>query len=456
MSLQDSHQISDVKVMLMKGIDGKGIASIEKTSSQGLVDVYTITYTDGTKSTFTVTNGAGGGMSAMFLITSEAGSEISVSSPTGRPLNVTQVSGSSTQWMSETVEYGSHTVVSTLGGSPATTTVNVDVCKIYEVNVAHFTAHITATFPEGTTCTCAGGGETVFSSSSPHTFAVHSAGTYTLTVTYDGTDYTTSVTITTDGQSESVFCPDPADAPVEDIDLWLMYGGVSGTYSTLADILADSTALASLMASQWAVDYLVRCTSWSTDVCASSDAMSIIGLKNYCSNLLISDPTWLSAINNSTYSESVLNAKIPPMTNNTTPSGECYGTSTGSGHDYWYACDGNNSTWWWAHEGAGGGVNQRVGYKFPQKVKASKVKIRSTNYGISYPRLKNYKIQGSDDGVNFVDIQSGTYPNYETDQIVNIPLSDYQYFAIFGIDNYGGQSYSTAVSEFQVWGRVDV
>ena len=100
MSLQDSHQISDVKVMLMKGIDGKGIASIEKTSSQGLVDVYTITYTDGTKSTFTVTNGAGGGMSAMFLITSEAGSEISVSSPTGRPLDVTQVSGSSTQWMS--------------------------------------------------------------------------------------------------------------------------------------------------------------------------------------------------------------------------------------------------------------------------------------------------------------------------------------------------------------------
>lgn len=49
---------SDVKVMLKCGSDGKGIQSITKTSSSGLIDTYTITYTDGTTSTFTVTNGA--------------------------------------------------------------------------------------------------------------------------------------------------------------------------------------------------------------------------------------------------------------------------------------------------------------------------------------------------------------------------------------------------------------
>jgi len=37
---------------------GKGISSITKTSTQGLVDTYTITYTDNTTSTFTVTNGS--------------------------------------------------------------------------------------------------------------------------------------------------------------------------------------------------------------------------------------------------------------------------------------------------------------------------------------------------------------------------------------------------------------
>ena len=36
---------------------GKGIASIEKTSTSGLIDTYTITYTDDTTSTFELTNG---------------------------------------------------------------------------------------------------------------------------------------------------------------------------------------------------------------------------------------------------------------------------------------------------------------------------------------------------------------------------------------------------------------
>lgn len=42
------------------GATGNGIASIEKTSTVGLVDTYTITYTNGTTSTFTVTNGQDG------------------------------------------------------------------------------------------------------------------------------------------------------------------------------------------------------------------------------------------------------------------------------------------------------------------------------------------------------------------------------------------------------------
>ena len=51
----------DVKVMLIHGPKGTGIASIEKTSSVGLVDTYTITYEDGRTDTFTVTNGSSDG-----------------------------------------------------------------------------------------------------------------------------------------------------------------------------------------------------------------------------------------------------------------------------------------------------------------------------------------------------------------------------------------------------------
>ena len=43
------------------GADGKGIVDISKTKTEGNIDTYTITYTDGTTSTFTVTNGTDGG-----------------------------------------------------------------------------------------------------------------------------------------------------------------------------------------------------------------------------------------------------------------------------------------------------------------------------------------------------------------------------------------------------------
>lgn len=57
MSIDNSHKISDVKVMLKVGADGAGISSIEKTGTSGLVDTYTITLSTGAKYTFTVTNG---------------------------------------------------------------------------------------------------------------------------------------------------------------------------------------------------------------------------------------------------------------------------------------------------------------------------------------------------------------------------------------------------------------
>lgn len=53
-----------LKVVMLKGLtgeNGRGIVSITKTSTLGRVDTYTILYTDGTTSTFDVTNGGGSG-----------------------------------------------------------------------------------------------------------------------------------------------------------------------------------------------------------------------------------------------------------------------------------------------------------------------------------------------------------------------------------------------------------
>ena len=46
-------------VLLLKGEDGNSITSIEKTGTSGNTDTYTVTLTDGSTSTFYVTNGNG-------------------------------------------------------------------------------------------------------------------------------------------------------------------------------------------------------------------------------------------------------------------------------------------------------------------------------------------------------------------------------------------------------------
>lgn len=49
-----------IKVMLLKGEAGASIKSIDKTATDGLIDTYTVKMTDGTESSFYVTNGRDG------------------------------------------------------------------------------------------------------------------------------------------------------------------------------------------------------------------------------------------------------------------------------------------------------------------------------------------------------------------------------------------------------------
>ena len=59
-TITDADHPQGQTVDVMDGSDGRGIVSVTKTSTSGLVDTYTITYTSGSPTTFTVTNGADG------------------------------------------------------------------------------------------------------------------------------------------------------------------------------------------------------------------------------------------------------------------------------------------------------------------------------------------------------------------------------------------------------------
>ncbi len=56
--------LSTLLIMTACGADGVSVISIEKTDTNGLVDTYTVSYSDGTTSTFQVTNGSDGAAGA--------------------------------------------------------------------------------------------------------------------------------------------------------------------------------------------------------------------------------------------------------------------------------------------------------------------------------------------------------------------------------------------------------
>ena len=133
--------------------------------------------------------------------------------------------------------------------------------------------------------------------------------------------------------------------PTDDIPTWLECAGLNGiAYTTINEVLNDTATLSALINNANAVDYLERSSTWALDICSDSTAMADIGANNYCANTLLDNETWLSAICNSAYFESVLNVKIPVMTSNTTPSGEASASGVWkAGYEAYKAFNGNTS-----------------------------------------------------------------------------------------------------------------
>lgn len=396
MSLQNSHQISDVKVMLKQGKDGNGIESIEKTGTSGNVDTYTITFTDGTKTTYTVTNGESGGIYPHIIVISESGSTVTL---TKGSTVITASETSTGHFEADVTEFGTWTIDAILGGDDAQVSLYVDTVKIYTVDDSHFHSDITVEYPSGATCNLAGQGESYYATGSPYTFTVHHTGSYTITVVYDGQTYTETVTVSTTGEIISKVVPSPSSAPANDINFWLFFGDVSGTFSSLADILANSTALATLMASTDAVDYLVRCKDW------------------------------------------INKALVPTMTSNTTPSGECIASGIYSaGFEAYKAFDGNDSTKWCAE----GTTNKWVGYVFPNATKVGKVFLQNPTDSYSPQGVKTFKIQYSDNGTDWTDATDTKTIAQAGNLTVDIEHNNaHRYWRMLELTMYSANNYAT-------------
>lgn len=294
-------------------------------------------------------------------------------------------------------------------------------------------------------------------SASPYTvrFEDIPVGTYTISGVAQGQTFTTQYTVL-DYSTGLYSTPTGATVtPVNVIQTWLHCANIwDKTYTTISQVLADASTLQALIASNNAVDYMARSTSWASSVVANSNAMTYIGANNYCANKLLANATWCNAICNSTYMESVLNVKVPTMTSNTTPNGEVLYSNAYSSYPAYYAFDGNTSTSWGSNITDANGY---IGYKFTKRIKVRKIAVDSYRYVSTNLPEQTFTLQGSNDNNAWTDIGTITLPQStsSTNKVVNmINNNAYQYYRLKGkfTESWAANTF-ILVASLQFYGR---
>ena len=158
---------------------------------------------------FIVRRGGGGGSGGTLVVTSSGAGTVTVSNTAlGKSYSKTVAAGGSVTFKG--LKTGEWTV--TLSNGVQTARRSVTINADYSVSVAYFSATISVTYPAKSTCVVTNsGGQTVASdtntgsSTKTWTATVGATGTYTVTATNgSGKTRSTAVSITADGQSESV------------------------------------------------------------------------------------------------------------------------------------------------------------------------------------------------------------------------------------------------------------
>lgn len=175
--------------------------------------------------------------------------------------------------------------------------------------------------------------------------------------------------------------------PINDVTIWQQCAGIANpTYTTLAEVLTDTGILQTLMASNNAVDYMVR------------------------------SKAFINSIN-----------IVPTMTSDTTPIGVASMPSVVSGYPAYYAFDGDDNT-----RCATGVAYGGVTYKFqtPQCVKRAYAIL---TIGIA---SHNIKFEASNDGSTWTTLYTGTWDNTGTFFDLSSNNNSYSYYRFSTTDNW--------------------
>lgn len=275
--------------------------------------------------------------------------------------------------------------------------------------------------------------------------------------------------------------PDGATVtPVDDYTIWLRCAELSNTYGSLANVLADSTAMTTLMSSENAVNYMVRSITNTSgkilyEVVNSETAMEALDASSVALTGVFNTEEWLVAILGSSTAIGVLDAtavKVPTMTSNTTPSGVASASSLYlmTGCEEYKAFNGekvNTGNNIWGASKVSLAVGSWIQYKWASTYHAV-YKI------VVYPRLHEgtywgqrlptqFKLQGSNNGSSWTDIQTFTgitttqEPTafHDTYYVTNSDATNYMYYRYLctGAPTGGTEGTYLNIAELEFYGK---
>ena len=189
---------------------------------------------------------------------------------------------------------------------------------------------------------------------------------------------------------------------------------------------------------------------YSASIVTDATAMTYIGQNNYCANTLLADATWCEAICNSEYFESVLNVKVPTMTDNTHPSGEASASSYDSDHYAYKAMDGNSGSYWFCRTG-----NSTIGYDFGRSINAY-LAIMLISSQDTATRTYTQKIQSSSDGVTWNDESTAASITTTGSAVTTKIIFSAENKNAFRLNFASSNDRSPALWTLQFYGREDV
>ena len=195
---------------------------------------------------------------------------------------------------------------------------------------------------------------------------------------------------------------------------WVTDGGLNADgYASFTDVLADEKAIRQLMTKHASADILAKAVienraGFRSKITASKTAMKWIGLRDYICDKLLADAETQSDLLASDHWRYILKDGVPYMTSDTAPYGTATngGTNIGkaykafindasNGPDMGYGNDGNTANTW-------------VQYKFVTPICVKRIRVKAPKEDGRY-YVKTFKVQYSNDGSTFKDIESDKY-----------------------------------------------